>query len=132
MRCGMVWYGMMCCRTCQGACRASTRASVLPFSHVFGVSVRSHGVDSLGTNKRSPQRECLGAMSLIKRCYYYFLVCCYADVSYYCVNYLCLPQGLSSNHASEESMWFKITSQWVFLLMYCKALHAVYINGDGQ
>ena len=29
---------------------------------------------------------------------------------------------------AEESMWIKITSEWVFLLLYMKVLHAAYID----
>ena len=29
---------------------------------------------------------------------------------------------------AEESMWIKIASQWVFLLLYMKVLHAAYID----
>jgi Serine incorporator (Serinc) len=31
---------------------------------------------------------------------------------------------------SAESMWLKIVSQWVFLLLYCKILHVAYLTNS--
>ena len=40
------------------------------------------------------------------------------------------PEGVGSSekHAGDVSMWLKIISQWVFLAIYFKALHAAYLN----
>ena len=36
--------------------------------------------------------------------------------------------GSNGMTRAEESMWIKIASQWVFLLLYMKVLHAAYID----
>ena len=40
------------------------------------------------------------------------------------------PEGVDNGeqYAGNTSMWLKILSQWVFLGIYFKALHASYLN----
>ena len=40
------------------------------------------------------------------------------------------PEGIGNaeKYAGSSSMWLKIISQWVFLAIYFKALHASYLN----
>lgn len=36
------------------------------------------------------------------------------------------PPSAGKDTTSELSMWLKITSQWIVLLLYCKVLHVQY------
>ena len=36
------------------------------------------------------------------------------------------PEGYGSDRVANESMWLKILSQWVFLLLQCRALWVAY------
>jgi ABC-type transporter Mla maintaining outer membrane lipid asymmetry permease subunit MlaE len=38
------------------------------------------------------------------------------------------PDGVGSSTTGDESMWLIIASEWVFLLLYCKVLHAAYLD----
>lgn len=38
------------------------------------------------------------------------------------------PASAGSAAVSQESLWLKITGQWVFLLLFVKTLHVRYIN----
>eukprot|EP01039_Chlorochromonas_danica_P000760 gene760-825_t len=40
------------------------------------------------------------------------------------------PPSAGKDTTSELSMWLKITSQWIFLLLYCKVLHVQYTNEE--
>jgi hypothetical protein len=41
-----------------------------------------------------------------------------------------VPNGVTTSRTSSESMWLKIVSQWVFLLLYCKVLHVAYTDRE--
>lgn len=40
------------------------------------------------------------------------------------------PEGYGSDRVGEESMWLKILSQWVFLLLQCRALWVAYQDNE--
>lgn len=95
--------------------------------HDTGLSIAQNNNGSDGSNEAVDQIETSG--SYHERLFFHVLMILVASYgSMILTSWGSSTGSPNSNVISAESMWFKIISLWIFMLMYLKSLHASYID----
>lgn len=98
---------------------------------INATEIAAHNTGSDGSSNEAEQVESSGSYQ--ERMFFHILMILVSSYgAMILTNWGASDGSIDENNIGKQSMWFKIISQWIFMAMFLKSLHASYIDNKSM